>query len=289
MKKYKKNWTTFDSLDMELFAVTEILQLKSLHYGYWLPEERLTLENLRLAQSRYTETLLEMLPPDVGSVLDVGAGIGDNTAALCQCGYSVTALSPDRNHIRYFEQMPYPQLRFVSSKLEDYRESGNYDLILMSESHGYFHMDTGLMQSRRLLRTGGYLLVSGMFRQDNDCKLKSICDYYDFDTETDYKVRAEKYGLHLIQRIDITEETLPTLAMAYNMYCEKLIPFIAMLDHYLKSSAGWKWKLLKIAMRKQFMELKTIKLMYDQRVNPEIFTERARYLRLLFQFAPEIN
>jgi SAM-dependent methyltransferase len=289
MKKYKKNWTTFDGLDMELFAVTEILQLKSLHYGYWLPEENLTLENLRLAQGRYTETLLEMLPTDISTILDVGAGMGDNSAALCRCGYSVTALSPDRNHIRYFEKMPYPQLRFVSSKLEDYKEPGNYDLILMSESQGYFHMDTGFMQSRRLLRPGGYLLVSGMFRQGNDYKLKSTRDYYDFDTETDYKVRAEKYGLHLIHRIDITDETLPTLVMAYGIYCERIIPFIAMMDHYLRSSAGWKWKLLKIAMRKQFRELKTMKLMYEQRVNPEIFAERARYLRLLFQLTPAID
>jgi cyclopropane fatty-acyl-phospholipid synthase-like methyltransferase len=289
MKKYKKNWTTFDSLDMELFAVTEILKLKSLHYGYWLPEEKLTLENLQQAQSRYTETLLEMLPLDIGTVLDVGAGIGDNTAALCRCGYSVTALSPDRNHIRYFENMPYPQLRFVSSKLEDYRESGNYDLILMSESNGYFYMDTGFTQSRRLLRPGGYLLVSGMFRQDNDCKLKSTCDYYDFDTEQDYKVHAEKYGLNLMQRIDITDETLPTLVMAYDIYKEKIVPFLAMMDHYLKSSAGWKWKLLKIAMRKQFHELKTIQQMYDQRVNPDVFAERARYLRLLFQLSPLIS
>ncbi|MEJ2739983.1 MAG: class I SAM-dependent methyltransferase, partial [Dehalococcoidia bacterium] len=231
----------------------------------------------------------EMLPSDIGVVLDVGAGIGDNTAALCRCGYSVTALSPDRNHIRYFENMPYPQLRFVSSKLEDYRESGSYDLVLMSESHGYFHMDTGFMQSRRLLRPGGYLLVSGMFRQDSDCKLKSSCDYYDFDTEKDYKVRAEKYGLHLMQRIDITDETLPTLEMAYSIYQEKLVPFLDMMDHYLKSSAGWKWKLLKIAMSKQFQELKTMKKMYDQRVNPDVFAERARYLRLLFRLSPAIN
>jgi SAM-dependent methyltransferase len=289
MKKYKQNWTTFDNLDMELFAVTEILRLKSLHYGYWLPEEKLTLENLRLAQSRYTETLLDMIPPDIRTILDVGAGIGDNASALCRCGYGVTALSPDRNHVRYFEEMPYPQLRFVSSKLENFREPGNYDLILMSESHGYFHMDTGFKQSRRLLRPDGYLLVSGMFRQDNDRKLKSTFDYYDFETETDYRVRAETYGLHLVHRVDITSETLPTLVMANDIYRERLVPFLAMMDHYLKSSAGWKWKLLKIAMRKQFRELKTMKLMYDQRINPEMFYERARYLRLLFQLSPAMN
>jgi hypothetical protein len=128
-----------------------------------------------------------------------------------------------------------------------------------------------------------------MFRQDNDCKLKSTCDYYDFDTEQDYKVHAEKYGLNLMQRIDITDETLPTLVMAYDIYKEKIVPFLAMMDHYLKSSAGWKWKLLKIAMRKQFHELKTIQQMYDQRVNPDVFAERARYLRLLFQLSPLIS
>jgi SAM-dependent methyltransferase len=289
LKKYKRNWTTFDSLDMELFAVTEILQLKSLHYGYWLPEERLTLENLRLAQSRYTKTLLDMIPSNVRKILDVGAGIGDNASALCKCGYNVTAMSPDRNHAGYFEEMPSPQLRFVPSKLENFREPGKYDLILMSESHGYFHMDTGFIQSRRLLRPGGYLLVSGMFRQDNDRIVKSTCNYYDFETEIDYKVRAETFGLHLMYRVDITGETLPTLVMAYDVYRERLVPFLAMMEHYLKASAGWKWKFLKVILRKQFQGLKTIKLMYDQRLNPEIFFKRARYLRLLFQLGPAKN
>jgi len=284
LKQYKANWTTFDNLDMELFVTTEIFKLRSLHYGYWEPEESLTLENLRRAQIRYTETLLEMIPPDVMTILDVGAGIGDNAQALCNSGYSVTAISPDLNHAQYFEKMLAPKLRFVPSKFEDFIDPGIYDLILMSESHVYFHMDAGFAQCRRLLRPGGYLLVSGMFSRDDGPNIKAGRIFYDyFDSEMDYKTRAEIYGLQLIQNVDITSQTLPTLALAYDMYCDKLVPFMAMAEHYLNSSAGWKWKLLKIVLRKQFRELTTMKQMYDHRLNPEVFQNQARYMRMLFQ------
>jgi cyclopropane fatty-acyl-phospholipid synthase-like methyltransferase len=289
MRKYKKNWTTFDNLDMELFTVTEILKLKSLHYGYWLPDDKLTLENLQQAQRRYTETLLEMIPPDIRTILDVGAGIGDNARALCHKGYSVTAISPDRNHARYFEKMLFPQLRFISSRLEDFRAADNYDLVLMSESNGYFHMDTGFSQSCNLLHPGGYLLVSGMFCRDNRFLPESVNRYYDLDRETDYTVRAKHYDLHLIQRVDITDETLPTLVMAYEIYHDRLTPFLDMMEHYLNTSAGWKWKALKMFMWRQLRELKTIKQLYDQRLNPEVFLERARYMRLLFQLIPAMK
>jgi cyclopropane fatty-acyl-phospholipid synthase-like methyltransferase len=230
-----------------------------------------------------------MIPPDIRTILDVGAGIGDNARALCHKGYSVTAISPDRNHARYFEKMLFPQLRFISSRLEDFRAADNYDLILMSESNGYFHMDTGFSQSCNLLHPGGYLLVSGMFCRDNRFLPESVNRYYDLDRETDYTVRAKHYDLHLIQRVDITDETLPTLVMAYEIYHDRLTPFLDMMEHYLNTSAGWKWKALKMFMWRQLRELKTIKQLYDQRLNPELFLERARYMRLLFQLIPAMK
>ncbi len=280
---YKKNLTTFADLDMELFTVTEILKLKSLHYGYWQPEEPLTFENLKLAQARYTETLLSLVPPEVKTVLDVGAGTGDNALALCDRGCNVVAISPDRNHARYFAALESPHLRFIPTRFEDYREPDRFDLVLMSESQGYFKTDIGLAQCRRLVKPGGYVLVSGIFRRNDDQPPARGKNYYDFDTEMHYKTRAGIYGLHLIKEIDITRESVPTLALAFGIYRERLLPLLAMMKHYLNSSTGWKWQFFKILMQKQFREMKAIKQMYDERLDPEFFQKRAVYLRMLFR------
>ena len=106
----KQNITEFDGLDLELFFCTEILKLHSLHYGYWEKGEKpteggkkLTLEWLRDAQQKYTDILVEAIPKSVKSILDVGCGIGDVSRALSKLEYDVTAISPDRNHVKYFE------------------------------------------------------------------------------------------------------------------------------------------------------------------------------------------
>jgi hypothetical protein len=133
------------------------------------------------------------------------------------------------------------------------------------------------------------VLVSGIFRRNDDRPPAHRTNYYDFDTEMNYKTRAGIHGLHLIEKIDITRETLPTLALAFNIYRERLLPLLVMMEHYLNSSAGWKWRFLKIFLQKQFRELKAIKQMYDERLDPDIFQKRALYLRLLFRFPLSIT
>src|SRR2546426_10234704 len=88
-----------DGVNVELFFVSEVLKLPSLHYGYWdeppgVPGTVLGLSGIRRAQERYTLNLLHALPPQVKRVLDVGCGIGDNARAMLASGLQVTALSP---------------------------------------------------------------------------------------------------------------------------------------------------------------------------------------------------
>ena len=150
------------NLDLELLFCVNVLKLNSLHYGYSDAPERLTLDSARAAQKRYTQTLLDAFPGDVKRVLDVGCGIGDNARAMVERGYAVTAVSPDANHEAYFAAHPCAGLRFVRSKFEALSLSGQFDLVLMSESQNYFDADAGFAQVRRYLRPGGYLFISGM-------------------------------------------------------------------------------------------------------------------------------
>src|SRR5438445_4338312 len=104
-----------DGVNIELFFVSDVLKLKSLHYGYWdeplaVPGAVLGLSDISRAQERYTLNLLQAIPSQVKSVLDVGCGLGDNARAMLGRGLQVTALSPDKNHRRYLEDLPTPDL-----------------------------------------------------------------------------------------------------------------------------------------------------------------------------------
>src|SRR5258705_11932953 len=151
MKTDITRYIELDNLDLELFICSDILKLNSLHYGYWTNGEELTLENVRKAQARYTEKLISTIPPGVSTVLDVGCGIGDNARALAASGYRVTALSPDKNHQKYFENGNGHHIAFHNQRFEDFHANQSFDLILMSESQNYFQADMAFRQCRNLL------------------------------------------------------------------------------------------------------------------------------------------
>ena len=208
----KQNITEFDGLDLELFFCTEILKLTSLHYGYWEESdkltaggEKLTLDCLRDAQQKYTDILIEAIPKNVKSILDVGCGIGDVSRSLSKLEYDVTAISPDSNHVKYFDNH-LSKLTFLQTKFEDLDIDDKFDLILMSESQNYFPTEIGFRQCTSFLSPKGYLLVSGMFRKDSNSKIAEVPN-----TAEDYIETAEKHGLLLIEDVDITQNILPTI------------------------------------------------------------------------------
>lgn len=277
--KYREHITEFGGFDFELFFATEILGLDSLHYGYWNDEE-LTVENLKIAQKRYTETLLVLIPENVKSVLDIGAGIGDNAKCLLEKGYKVTSITPDKNHIKYFSKISDPNLKFISKKFEDLDIKDKFDLILMSESHNYFEMNMGFNQCVKYLKSGGYLYVSGIFLKNRDTNKDS---FFGLKKISDYIKTAEKYGFTLIKQQDITKNTFPTIIFADKSAKRYIDPTIEALTMYVKSSLGWKLKVFKLIFWKQIKELTKIQSLYKQRLNPELFKSRAEYLRLIFR------
>ena len=281
----KQNITEFDGLDLELFFCTEILKLNSLHYGYWEESEKptegdnkLTLECLRDGQQKYTDMLIEAIPKNVKSILDVGCGIGDVSRVLSKLEYDVTAISPDSNHAKYFENH-LSKLTFLQTKFEDLDIDSKFDLILMSESQNYFPTEIGFRQCTTLLLPEGYLLVSGMFRKNSDSEIAEVPN-----TMEDYAKAAEKHGLLLIDNVDITENILPTIDFIYESMQNYVEPGAKMLSQFISSIAPLKSWFIKIIFRKQINKTLQIYDYYRKRTNPLFFEKNIVYARLLFQY-----
>lgn len=274
---------TADGVNLELFFVTEVLQLNSLHYGYWAEPSAaglhiLDLRDIQQAQESYTQELLQVIPADVQSVLDVGCGIGDNARAMLSRGLKVTALSPDKNHKRYFEDIRAPNLSFHSSRFEDFETDEIFDLVLMSESQNYFDAEIGLKQARRYLRAGGYLLIAGMFRKDCSTDFNAIPNI-----KRDYLEKAGKNGFVTLEIRDITRHVLPTIQIVNNTRLLHLEPSFDLAQRYLHASMPLKLKLLKLLFRKQIKELGELASYYARRTNPVLFASQVEYLIVLLQ------
>ena len=281
----QQNITEFDGLDLELFFCTEILKLTSLHYGYWEESKRLTedgkkltLDCLRGGQQKYTDMLIEAIPENVKSILDVGCGIGDVSRALSKLEYDVTAISPDSNHVKYFENYS-SKLIFLQTKFEDLDIDNRFDLILMSESQNYFPTEIGFRQCASLLSPKGYLLVAGMFRKDSSSKITEVPN-----TAEDYINTAEKHGLLLIENVDITQNILPTIDFIYESMQNYVEPGVKMLNQFILSTSPLKSWFLKFIFRKQINKTLQIYSYYRKRTNPLFFKKNLVYARLLFQY-----
>ena len=267
---------TVREFDLQLWVATDLLRLRSLHYGYWANGEavKLDFKIIRQAQARYTKLLVNTVPPGVRTILDVGCGVGCNARALTQKGYKVTSISPDANHEKFFSDAPEP-LRFCRSKYEDFSSNDRYDLVLMSESQNYFDADTGLTQTRRLLTSGGYLLICGMFRKKDTREFDQVRN-----VEEEYLRKAQQHGFELVERVDITPNVTPTLDIVRMAKEEYVTPLVS-----AASGNGRRWKLMiaGLLFRKELGQLRRIQRYYEEFSDSQFFSEHVSYLKLLFR------
>ncbi|MDX1699792.1 MAG: class I SAM-dependent methyltransferase [Melioribacteraceae bacterium] len=194
--------------DRALRFYHEVLDLERLNYGMWLEEDEPSLENLKRAQIRYEDYLIENIPKNVESILDVGCGTGIFTKRLLELGYKAEGLSPDINQKKVFTEnvdAPFHHMAFQDLNVED-----KFDCLIMSESAQYITMNELFENSLKALKKDGYLMICDYFVIANSSgKMGRSGHKYD-----DFMEKIKSYRFEIITDTDITNSALKTLDLA---------------------------------------------------------------------------
>ncbi|KAF0134806.1 MAG: type 11 methyltransferase [Candidatus Saganbacteria bacterium] len=189
-----------------------------LHFGLWKDGDELNLKNFQAAQERYIEHLISLIPKNIKTILDVGCGVGGNAAKLKSLGYDVSGICPDPYQEQLFKKNT--DAKFYLSTIEDFNTEDKYDMILMSESVQYINPDAALIKAQKLLKTGGYLLASDYFKNE---EAKNIPNLPSFPL-SEYKDAIKRNSFSIEKEVEITKNILPTLKYGSQVYYDYIKP-----------------------------------------------------------------
>jgi SAM-dependent methyltransferase len=250
----------------------EVLGLDHLHYGLW-NGEAFDLAGLKKAQDRFSRLLCQWVPADAGSVLDVGCGIGSTARMLHEGGLDVEGLSPDPYHRDAFARRvgtPFHLARF-----QEFEPERRYDLVLMSESAQYIWLDRLFPSVSRAAVPGGHLLVADYFTVNGAEGVMARSGH----PLADFLEEAERAGLELERREDVTDRVAPTLDLARSWLSAYVEPCLSIASESFRGRHPHLARIGRWLLRGRIERLRELEALVDS----ERFKEHKRYLVLLFR------
>ena len=268
-----------NAVDFELRFCLEVLKLESFHLGYSHSEDEVidSLSALRLAQARYTNTIVEWMPNDSITVLDVGCGIGDVDLALEQAGFVVHGLSPELQHKNYFRNI-HPESTFIHSGIESFNPTMQYDVLLMSESNNYFTLQEGMSAIERCVKPGGHALISGFFRTSDDPLINSNMVY-----RTQFEQECTRRGYRIIRTENMSHKIIPTLRFTESLFRQYMLPTLRIVQDLMIGFSPTLRFLLGTVFKRMGSFLDKLELWYDANLSEGFFREKMTYHTYLIQ------
>jgi SAM-dependent methyltransferase len=205
-------WDPADDLELALYA--SIFRNDFLHYGYFpvLPvdPETISLATVRQAMNDYATLIVDRIQP-TDRVLDVGCGMGGLVARLAAAGIRATGLTPNVAQVDHIRAR-WPAIQVVNAKLEDARGAGlapSFDVVVNAESFQYVDLQVGMAAVHQLFAPDAVnprWVCVDYFRLNAAARNKSGHLLQAFETG------LAQHGFDVVERVDITENVLPSLA-----------------------------------------------------------------------------
>jgi SAM-dependent methyltransferase len=232
------------------------LKTEHLHYGLFEPDIPVDFSNIKVAQDRYLQRLVELIPAGARTILDVGCGSGKMAEHLLEKGYTIDCVSPSPELTALATERLGARATIYRGRYETVSIPKRYDLVLFSESFQYIPLDVGIAKSVSLLNPGGHILICDFF--DDPSKGKSpIGGGHPFPN---WRKTYPQHPIDIVVERDITGETAPVHDIAHAFVQEVARP----MWEKSFSAAAMRWPLPTRLVRLLFR--KTIKRMEQKRI-----------------------
>ena len=217
----KSVWDPAEDLELQLYGA--IFGNNFLHYGYF-PEipasaEEISLADVKRAMDDYASLLVDRVKPGE-RVLDVGCGMGGLLNRLDRAGAKPSGVTPNRAHAQHIRAL-WPHLPLVECPFEQVdpaRFEQKFDALINAESFQYIDLDKGLAKVKSLLAPGGRWIIIDYYRLQPGAKNKSGHVLSDFEAALD------RHGLAIRERVDVTENVVPSLAYGRMLATQFALP-----------------------------------------------------------------
>ena len=212
------------SNDLELALYDSLLGNNFLHYGYFKnpakTAEDISLSDLKKSMDDYANLLSSRVKKDE-RVIEIGCGMGGLLAKLEKAGNKVTGVTPNINQAEHIAKN-WQNIELFNCTLEDLdvKKAGKFDVVINSESFQYIDITSGIEQVKKLLNENGRWLMSDYFLINRNASNKSGHVLEDFE------LALKQAGLEIVERVDITDNVLPTLKYAHLLATGLALPVV---------------------------------------------------------------
>ena len=150
----KKNKVSSKEVGLEVGLVISrfLYKTEHLHYGFWPDELEIIPKNVRKAQDLHSKLIIDSIPENVETILDVGSGSGGLAEKLINAGYKVHCVSPSEYLADAIEEKLKDKVKVYRSTCQDLELEQQYDLVIFSESFQYVQVNKAIEKSIEALK-----------------------------------------------------------------------------------------------------------------------------------------
>ena len=266
-------------LEIGLVISRFLYKTEHLHYGYWPDDLAIIPENVGKAQDLHSKLIMDTIPEDVETILDIGSGSGGLAEKLKDKGYQVHCVSPSEYLADAIEEKLGDKVKVYRSTCQDLQLEQKYDLTIFSESFQYVPMDRGFEKCIEALNPGRHILICDFFRQPGTGR-RPLGGGHGWDWFHDV---LKEYPLTEVVNKDITKETARTMDLLNDMLNDFALPISSLSARYMDSNYPRLMKVFRWAFRKRLTKINEI--YFSGHLTSEMFNRMKTYRLLLYKLS----